>query len=491
MKNILPSKKAKGGKDKDLFISLDLKSSFNQLDELDMVKILDAEDQFNKEREESFKYRLSGNLDYNSFFSNKKIIWNSLDDLFLTSKIDTPNIHHFNDFFDIYIVYPSVLEYIRKDNLYVKKYKKLSKVTDINLLKSGFQSNVFLGEVFNYNFNILKDLKDVEGTRIINLEDPSVNNILLPITELGLYFEYKNINDNTNLKYKNFNSNDYSLNNYNLSDKTVYGFNDKDVDINNLTYEYLEKIVLYKSLNISMLDTNNTTYLNSYLNKNPLNFIKINGVIDEIPGELVEFDKLNFNFITVEKQEFFYDYIINRPNDGYDKYTIDRLTKILNPNIIDIDIKLNFKYEPIYKIIIKDYLPDVEYGNPLNTDNIPSYAIKYNDNDNVKSYLANPNTNLTNIDEYLPNVNSNNPVTYENADFLWKDLLTNGTIEPDTLEGSDFIFMNGHHYVNNIHRFEVKPNLQNKFTRRILNDFLPSNKILSFNKPKDDNSNNC
>lgn len=470
--NILPSKKSRVAEDEDIFIDIEMKSSYNLLDDLDILKILDAEEQFNKEREESQKYRISGNLDYISFFVNKKTYWDSLDDLFLPPSIKDEKVHNFYDYFDIYIVYPCRLVYTNIDNKYVKKYKKLTKVSDLNLLKSGFQDNIFTDDYFNYNFNIITDLKNIEGTIIENNDDENVNGKFLPITELGIFFEYKNINADLNFNYKNFDST-YQLNNTELSTDTIYGFNDKDVDKNNNTFEYSQKVFLYKTLNISLLDTHNEFFFNRYINNNTTSLVKINDnniFNDEIQGELIEFNKNEFTFKNIETQEFYFDYKINRPNDGYDQNTLNRLIKLYTSknifeqtnllakyaSLIANDIVLKFKYTPIFNIKIKDFLSDVEFGNPINTDDIPSYAIRYNNNN----------------------------------DYLWRDLLSNGVIEPGSLNGADFIFMNGCHYINNLHKLIVKPNLNDLTTRKILNDFLPNQNVLRFNQPKN-NPNDC
>jgi len=137
---------------------------------------------------------------------------------------------------------------------------------------------------------------------------------------------------------------------------------------------------------------------------------------DLVIGNLVKREDNEFEETIINEQE----YII--------KFT-------LNSNI------LQFKYNPFIKIKLRDYNDVVYFGNKTsNTKNIiiiPDYA----------KIIGNPS----------------------DGNYIWKELLPHGFIDPITNLGVNFPFVNGAHYVFTNNILSVKPDLSNINTEIIFN----------------------
>ena len=103
MEQIKPDKRYILAQPEDLSLNLSLKSSFNDLNEFNITKVVSLVDLFNKERNESTKYRIYGNVNYFSFLRNKIKTANTIVDLFNDNY--TTDGFNLEDFFDIKLFY--------------------------------------------------------------------------------------------------------------------------------------------------------------------------------------------------------------------------------------------------------------------------------------------------------------------------------------------------------------------------------------------------
>ena len=151
IKNILPIKKKMLSIDEDINLNIQINTETKSMPNQDLISIINLSDQFNLEREESKKYRISGSIDFLSPFSSIKINPLTLNDLFdLKSGDDnTSTFYNFTDFFDIYLMQPDRYELVTgtSDN-YDLYLKTLTILNDIIIEQAGFSVNIFEEKIY-------------------------------------------------------------------------------------------------------------------------------------------------------------------------------------------------------------------------------------------------------------------------------------------------------------------------------------------------------
>lgn len=545
--NKLPIFKYKLADDNDLFINIDLKIKNKELFENNIVSILDIREQFDKERNSINNYRIYGNINYLSLINNKESVWDSITDLFAPENTDQNSIN-FNLYntFDIYIIYPYEFEKIKDIDsnkaLYIKKYKKISQINELSLIKCGFSKNVFSEDVFNFLFNKNYNFKDLTT---------KIGDTIIPIMDIGIFFELKS-KVNNNFSYTNFRKN-YSLNNYEVSTATTYGYNISNYDkinfnntiITNLKpndygnsefiNDFFDKITLiFEFLNIELTSNNiiiNSDFLKNYLLLDRGLFENITDIGDTIDGELMIFDIETYQFIPVEEQvhKFSNNFTISS-NDTiqfikestYYVEDFQNWLQIKNNNstyiieIVDFNLKTTFN-EVIFKVLSNNINIT---NNIINDFNI--FKNEYDNYDSIKKNIFNKYMNHSLIDNNqfiklqmtcnkipvgtnLPIYFIYNPIItrklryfsdglergysgntdnipsyaydYKNGNYVWRDVLEIGFIEPESGFGVDYPFINGNHYLHNNDLFKVKSDNSNKITKRIFEDFENTIKI--------------
>lgn len=154
---------------------------------------------------------------------------------------------------------------------------------------------------------------------------------------------------------------------------------------------------------------------------------------DVLKGDYVNYVNLNFEEEVVDTNEYFVDF----------PYKEGSITK-----------KLQFKYTPFVPIKIRDFEDEIIYANATGGTeidlNIPFYAI---------------------------------PIDNK-ANYIWKNILQNGYIDPISGKGVDFPFVNKRHYVFNTITLPLKPNTNHPNTFTVFNDILFNSNTGVFTKPK-------
>lgn len=144
----------------------------------DFITNINLSDLANKEREESFKYRLIGSINYLSLLNNIKSDYSDIKDFFYRYDGGNNPKNIFNSF-KIYLLKKSDSYTSLGNNLYKERYEIISELKDINLYNCGFSKNIFNEQTYLFNYNIDIDVKD------------QVDYFNKPITELYLYFDYQ------------------------------------------------------------------------------------------------------------------------------------------------------------------------------------------------------------------------------------------------------------------------------------------------------------
>jgi hypothetical protein len=456
MEQIKPDKRYILAQPEDLSLNLSLKSSFNDLNEFNITKVVSLVDLFNKERNESTKYRIYGNINYFSFLRNKIKTPNTIVDLFNDNLTTTG--FNLEDFFDIKLLRPiSPQSYSNQTNNYIEKLSAITNNNDCRLNFFGYSRNIY-GEK-NYNFKF--DAVNVDPYQLIK-----INNDIVYSNNLYLGFIPKS---NSNYKFyeKIIDSNDFASE---LNSGTTYGYVESaftantvqiidllivDSEFDSASFEKYFKDKLKNFLKIYNLEPsiknikNNLRFIKNYLDigngdyktKIPLDF---NQTV--FSGGLINFNKETYTISEKIKKEYIfvitlvdtyegYDYNYNawKAERGYTAFTRISETSTLVPSFkVVVTIDFSFKFNPFYKIELKKYdsIATEIFSGLTSTSTPPITAVVVKDK------------------------------------IIWKDLLEYG--DPDNYDNP---FVNNTHYFFNDINFYLKPDFSSKNTTVLLNEF--------------------
>ena len=460
MEQIKPDKRYLLAKQEDLRFNISLKQSSNDIDDFNNTRLISLSELFTKERNESIKYRIYGNINYFSFIRNKKTNPSDLTDIFNDDYLT--NGFNFEDFFDLKILRPLTKQnYFNNTNTYIEKLTAVTNTNDYNLNFFCYGKNVYNEKIYNFKFIS----KNFDPNEIVRIDNDFIysNNIYLGFIPRQ--------NPNYTL-YEKVIENDY-INE--LNSATTYGYEETAFTSNiqlyipiintnsnftNLEFRnyFLDKLnVFFRIYNLTIDLPNiirNLRFIRNYLDigngdyktKALLDIVNI----DIFTGSSYNFDKENYSFNKIIEKEYLIKYqlidVYDGPSEmyasynefknkkGYTSFTFTE-TDILANNIVKKEIKIDFwlKFNPFYKIELKKY------------DSVTNEIF-----DNIETELIPPPTAI--ID--------GNRIT-------WKDLLLYG--DP---ENYDNPFINNTHYFYNDINFYLKPDLSDKNTFILINEFL-------------------
>ncbi len=482
IENILPSKKSMSAVDADLSINISLpstqKTQLNDTiqDTLDVANLLEFE------RQTSGKYRINGVIDIISPFINIKSNIITIEDLF--DYVTNTGLTSFNDFFEIYLMYPSELiktnDIVNGIDNYFMKLKPLTNLTSQDIFPCGFNINIFNEKVSQFTFDNIEI--DISNLRTICNTDRLIN---LPITDLYLFFNFKGQNIGGSNKYSN---------------------------------------------NIKVINSNNTITSQPVFNKLTETDLNTNGIIH---SEVI-FDKNNFTITTVE--EYDYNITLNSIFSGTTLLNLEYLYKPTtifnirdysdsieeaditvtsgipdyaypeeNTEIIEIFSFSNNNY-PIFSGTTRLIPSDNEYQQPrkLIYDNNIERIVYYLDDSIVNgnivdlleiSFIDQFNTetiiDLTDY-KYIPESKKvifdfiNFPINtglkfkyFIGINFVWRDILSIGFFEPGSNNGVDYPFINNNHYLFDKKIVSISPDLNDTDTSSIYSKFIFNTNILN------------
>jgi hypothetical protein len=481
MEQIKPNKRYLLAKDEELKLNFSLKSNFNYLDEFNNSKIVSLSELFTKERNNSTNYRIYGNINYLSFLRNKKggltqipglpplppVQISGLEDLFTESITNT--FFNFENFFDLKLFRLQDEQVTLNNSGYTYK-EKLTAITtpsDYNLSFFAYSKNVFNERNYYFSFNTV----DVNPNKLIKIDDSIVydNSIYLgfiPKINIDLY-EKRVINDGVYINEIDVSNSEF--------DYSAITFTDSQINLiiqgSKFTIDDFKKYLLsklnnlFRIYNLKITDNNITTnlrFIRNYLDTgngdyrlyesqyiNSLTLKDWTG--SSIEGNYVSFDKETYTFKNIVEKEYiiklvmidYYDGNLNTFQNYVDtnysgfSYYSDSFNGVVR-------IDFFFKFKPFYKIELKKY----------------------------SQFLNEVNKNVTNVE--IPK----NAILYDDK-YIWRDLLTYG--DPDNY---DRPFINNNHYVFDNIIFYLKPELSDKNTTVLINEFLLSfrDKGYTFNK---------
>jgi len=504
MEQIKPNKRHLLAKDANLNINLALKSNYKDVDEFNNSKIISLSELSVDERNESPNFRIYGNINYLSFLRNKKIgytISNPLGSLtypdtmsgglenFFTESF-TNIFFNLEEFFDLRIFRLKEVQNINSTgNTYIEKLEVVSNPSDYVLSHFSYQKNIYNERNYHFKFNTLT----LDPYKLILISSQTNNDIVFD-NKIYLGFIPK-VPFNLNMYEKLFYTTDYA-NEIDLKSQFSYSavsFTDAQIDIiNQGSYKFtrdefknyfLKKLDnLFRIYNLKVTTSNinlNLRFIRNYLdigngdyNKKQSNvhiksFDPTSVDLTNIEGNLIQFDKENYNFNEIIKKEYTIQITLidksyftnetlfnNYINENYSAYSYSSLYLGVDSFI---RIGFWFKFNPFHKIELKKYSQFV------------------NEVDVTKTGVEIPK----------------NAITIDNK-YVWKDVLTYG--DPDNY---DRPFINNNHYVFEDILFYFKPDLSDKNTTVLMNEFLSvtRDKKFIFDKNKikaaEDNRKSC
>jgi hypothetical protein len=459
IKNILPIKKKMLSIDEDINLNIQISTETKPMPNQDLVSILNLSDQFNLEREESKKYRISGCVDFLSPFSSIKTKPTTLNNLFdLKSGDDNSStFYSFTDFFDIYLMQPDRYKLVKgTTNNYELYLKTLTTLNNIIVEQAGFSVNIFEEKIYQFINNKLIDLSDT----IITSDDKIIN---VPITELYVFFKFK-----------------YSDNNFTRTDNFTTTYN--NIDLNNLLYG----TILFDINQFSFTDNS----INDYNIKLPV---------------LTDTSTLNLDYI----YNPFHKIKLKDYNSEYEVGNIITETNIPNHASIINDETNNFNSHKVETLTITEY--PIFSGTSRLTINDPLFMLprKYIYNTNINSYeyyLDFPIYDVNRLsvsiikfgttkkillsyyEHYYFSDDTNKKIffKYDNfilndiiivdyftgENYIWRDILGNGNVDTLNNIGVNYPFINGCHYIYENIKLICKPNLLDSDTALLYNKYI-------------------
>lgn len=454
IKAILPSKKSIIAQPTDVSLNLNLESSEKQIFNNNIQNILNVNGLFNKERQNSTKYKINGQIELISLITGIKNNVTTTSGLFdyLTINDNINDFTTINDFFDIFIMYPQTY-YGNNDNLKLV-VKPLTNANDSDIFNAGFYKNMYYEQINQFVFNNDINITGLTTSIVVN------NNQQLPITELYLFFRFKN---NNSLKYQHsYTDINGIVINGNISDTNINNglyVGDFQFDIDNFELSILKDVTCNIKFNLTG-KTLNFIY-------NPFIPIKIRDFSNNVEtGNILTTDNIPYYSILVEDETNGFN------KNGFETYTISSTTfysgttrLVMNDPINMLPRKLIFNNNTNF---FEYYL---DFSNVYNTDSI---IITLNGNKLIEGidYLTSSIDTSKIILRFKPTLNDIFTFSYlKGENYVWRDLLDIGYIEPSSLLGVEYPFVNGRHYIFDYTKLFIKPDMTDLVTNQFFCKF--------------------
>jgi hypothetical protein len=364
---------------------LDLRTTSTEIFPYDESSVINVAQLFNDERQASWTYRVYGCINFMSIINGLKLSYSQLSDFFTRPSLSA----EFNDqtrnilnCFDVYLCRPLGNTFSTGGTVIVSgntkiatdtyrlKYQVLTRLTDFEIYKSGFNKNIYNDQIYSFHFS--KDFNIFNQTDSFNK----------PVTELYLFF--------------NFNP---------------------------------------KSGTLGAETVTQNSFVGSTRPTRPYVAYNDGSIID---GDWVFYVPADFQETQIKKTEHYVKFLCNDVPGG---------------------TGLSFKYNPFHQIKIREYGDEIISGNISGTSEldaqIPYYAVKIDNNGN----------------------------------YIWKDLLQNGYIDPISNKGVNFPFINKRHYVFTNYVLSMSTDLGDTPTANVFSKIKFGANTLQYNKPSSDLNN--
>lgn len=517
----------------DTFTKINLQNSVSKFNEYNVRNVLSVTELFDIEREENEIYRISGKLEYVSLLNHIKSDYTTISDFFRPQKTgDTRTI--FNSF-DFYLVKPSDEEYTNIEPVYTAQ---TTPILDENF--DNWVGGVPFGWIYTPGAG--GNIEQAPGNRLrVNLGDNPILNIVglsinIPPTTGNITLKSNvditpnlDINDLMTIWFQNTSIESSPIFTINLLGD---GVGEKNINITipantpanriNLIFNSTEKSMFMDYLRIIDTDSGDVLF---DINNPPLNFpTTVYKRTFEVLTKLDNIDIMNAGFSKNVFNEQVYSYIINKDIDvsefvdGFG-FPITELFVYAQYKPLDNEVLSFEQWLEDGTFIVTDFEPQVfNIGDIIETDaeisivdlvefskanffqrlDIPqTFRIKSKpiNNDFRVVWRYNPfiPISLRFFDDYLNvvNENSNNyndlnripeyAFELNNGDYVWKDIMPEGYINPLTGVGSINPFVNKRRYLFAPITLNVIPDLEDQITRTFFQNIWFENNLIPIN----------
>lgn len=451
IKQVLPSLKNVTATSEDVRINLSFSEISKNIIPSTIQGVLDLNEQFNIERQESNKYRIVLQPEIITSLIGIKKNFNKSSDLFdgLTSDDNKDDFFSLKDIFDFHIICPDTLHYDDLTDSYNLRGKPILYSKDINVIKSGFYNNIYYEQQYQLICNDIIDLNE----KFITSDN---NRIILPITKLYLLITLKTDKFELIKELLDINNTIYSsgglLTTNELNNNIFLG--NYSFDEKNYEFTLNKEPIFNIKMNFSDISLNYTY--------NPYSEIIIRTFSDYIEtGNIKTTDNIPYyayiikdgtNNFTPNKSE---SYLITDTNfySGTTRLSIsDPMTMLPRKLIFNTNTKF-------YEFYLDNELYDKNYFYFYLNDQLLNENEDYILSDYIKNKI---------ILRFKPNISDILNIKYNNGEnYIWRDLLDKGFIEPLTNNGVNYPFLNGINYIFT----NIKKTIRSDKTNQITNDF--------------------
>jgi len=463
MEQIKPDKRYIIAEEENLVLNIRLDSNFNDLNEYNNTRVISLSELFTKERNESIKYRIYGNINYFSFLRNKKQNPSDIVDMF---NDDSTFGFNLEDFFDIKLFRAITQQsYYNQTNNYIEKLSAITNTNDCKLNFFGYSKNAYKEKNYSFKFNTLK-LDPNELVRIGNnfIYNNSVYLGFIPKQSVNYTLYEKIVDKNEFISELNsattygYVETAFTTNIDQITNSINTNSNFTNAEFKTYFTDKLKNFFKIYNLNVGLDNLNkNLSFIRNYLDIGNSDYktkilLDLNQTV--FSGGFINFNRINYSFNEIIKKEYIIklplidefiggnnDYIKWKNDNGYTAFTISESNIVIINNLglnlgpllkYTVIIDFYFKFNPFYKIELKKYDSVIdEIYSGISTTLIPPQTAIITDNK-----------------------------------IIWKDLLTYG--DPDNYDNP---FINDSHYFFNDINFYLKPDISDKNTFILMNDF--------------------
>lgn len=470
-KNILPSKRLFLADNKPVELTLGLKNSNKNIFNNRIQTILSLTEQFDKERNNSTIYRLNGQVDILSPITGIKKSFTKISDIFdgLSSGDNIENFSNFTDYFDIFVMYLDSVYETDTPNIFNTKLKPLTSINDISLFKSGYYTNLYFDPIHQFLLE-----KDIDVSNLYTVD--SKNRFILPILDFYIFFRFKNIDSRFTHSYQSIdNQGNTSI---------ISGFITDNIINNGLYGGQIEFIP--DEFSLTYLDYGNNSIFVSFtesdktikLDYTPYSICKIRDLAENTETGSI------LNTINIPNYAYILNDLTNNFNSHYNEsLVIEDINIYSGTTRLDITDPINFQPRKLifnintnfFEYYLDRNLYDTKTLNFYLNGTLLDYGVDYilSDSDKTKIFLR-----------FTPKLNDVLQLYYLiGENYVWKDVLDIGYIEPDTNRGVDYPFINGKHYIFNNIKLFLKPDLTHTQTNEIFCNFVFSENSDNFINP--------
>lgn len=152
-KILLPSKRYIDAEDVDILINIPTITQNKNINKEQINTTLSQEEQYEKEKEESNIYRLTGSINFLSPLVHKKQVIETVRDLF--DNVTDSNRNVFTNMFRVYVCGFKEKKIVNEENQWFQDvYEVLTNTEDFEIYNAAYSKNIFGEQIYNFNVNI-------------------------------------------------------------------------------------------------------------------------------------------------------------------------------------------------------------------------------------------------------------------------------------------------------------------------------------------------